>query len=274
MAQFKIYLLTPSVVDVNEENSFNQRTSYLKTTISEFYSQKEEFNKGVKDFENQKNTFTFTFDEKIAFHKNAQKELTFSMLRNIWIENEFVVNPFISALSIGTQILLEDKDENEHIFTIKNISYTPTSENMLYAYTCQDSFSYQGARQNSGYTIDNDSSSADFIGAENIDFWANRIKTDCHIGYDYLGLEKVLWLNNDNDLLEDFNIKDFKKYIKKPYNEKEHKDYFATIPFSVSGSNASAALISLAEQLGLMLRVYEKSYKNTEDDRVYIKTYF
>ena len=292
MAQFKIYLLTPSVVDVNEENSFNQRTSYLKTTISEFYSQQEEFNNGVKDLKNQKNTFTFTFDEKIAFHKNAQKELTFSMLRNIWIENEFVVNPFISALSIGTQVLLEDKDENEHIFTIKNISYTPTSENMLYAYTCQDSFSYQGARQNSGYTIDNDSSSADFIGAENIDFWANRIKTDCHIGYDYLGLEDILWLASNNNLYLSKNIKQtieeeneirkeenkepisFNKYIKKSYNEKEHKDYFATIPFSVSGSNASAALISLAEQLGLMLRVYEKSYKNTEDDRVYIKTYF
>lgn len=273
MAQFKIYLLTPSVVDVNEENSFNQRTSYLKTTISEFYSQQEEFNKGIKTLTDQKNTYTFTFDEKIAFHKNAQKELTFSMLRNIWVENEFVVNPFISALSIGTQILLEDKDENEHIFTVKNINYTPMSENMLYAYTCQDSFSYQGARQNSGYTIDNDSSSEDFIGAENIDFWANRIKTDCHIGYDYLGLEKVLWLNNDNNLSEDFNIEGFKKYIKKPYNEKEHKDYFATIPFSVSGSNASAALISLAEQLGLMLRVYEKSYKE-EDNRHYIKSYF
>ena len=194
------------------------------------------------------------------------------MLRNVWVENEFVVNPFVSALHVGAQLLLTDKDGNEHVFTVKNVNYTPTSENMLYAYTCQDSFSYQGARQNAGYTIENDSTSEDFIGAENIDFWANKIKEECHIGYEYLGLKDNLWIGQDGNI-HTGAISSLSKIIKHAYNETDHKDYFATIPFSVSGSSASAALISLAEQLGFMLNVCEKTEKGG-DDRIYISSYF
>lgn len=269
MAQFKIDLLTPSVVETTN-NEFNFSTPYLVTRISEFYKQTDEFNN--TNWTQQQNTYTFTFDEKVSFHKNAQKELTFSMLRNVWVENEFVVNPFVSALHVGAQLLLTDKDGNEHVFTVKNVNYTPTSENMLYAYTCQDSFSYQGARQNAGYTIENDSTSEDFIGAENIDFWANKIKEECHIGYKYLGLKDNLWIGQDGNT-HTGAISSLNKIIKHAYNETDHKDYFATIPFSVSGSSASAALISLAEQLGFMLNVCEKTEKG-EDDRIYISSYF
>lgn len=277
MAQFKIDLLTPSVVETTN-NEFNFSTPYLVTRISEFYKQTDEFNSKQPDELNnivwtqQQNTYTFTFDEKVSFHKNAQKELTFSMLRNVWVENEFVVNPFVSALHVGAQLLLTDKDGNEHIFTVKNVNYTPTSENMLYAYTCQDSFSYQGARQNAGYTIENDSTSEDFIGAENIDFWANKIKEECHIGYKYLGLKDNLWIGQDGNI-HTGAISSLNKIIKHAYNETDHKDYFATIPFSVSGSSASAALISLAEQLGFMLNVCEKTEKGS-DGRIYIDSYF
>ena len=194
------------------------------------------------------------------------------MLRNVWVENEFVVNPFVSALHVGAQLLLTDKDGNEHIFTVKNVNYTPTSENMLYAYTCQDSFSYQGARQNAGYTIENDLTSEDFIGAENIDFWAKKIQQECHIGYKYLGLKDNLWIGQDGNT-HTGAISSLNKIIKHAYNEIDHKDYFATIPFSVSGSSASAALISLAEQMGFMLNVCEKT-QTGEDGRIYIDSYF
>lgn len=277
MAQFKIDLLTPSVVETTN-NEFNFSTPYLVTRISEFYKQTDEFNSKQTDelsniaWTQQQNTYTFTFDEKVSFHKNAQKELTFSMLRNVWVENEFVVNPFVSALHVGAQLLLTDKDGNEHIFTVKNVNYTPTSENMLYAYTCQDSFSYQGARQNAGYTIENDLTSEDFIGAENIDFWAKKIQQECHIGYKYLGLKDNLWIGQDGNT-HTGAISSLNKIIKHAYNEIDHKDYFATIPFSVSGSSASAALISLAEQMGFMLNVCEKT-QTGEDGRIYIDSYF
>jgi hypothetical protein len=42
MAQFKIDLLTPSVVETTN-NEFNFSTPYLVTRISEFYRQKDEF---------------------------------------------------------------------------------------------------------------------------------------------------------------------------------------------------------------------------------------
>ena len=48
MAQFKIDLLTPSVVETTN-NEFNFSTPYLVTRISEFYKQTDEFNSKQTD---------------------------------------------------------------------------------------------------------------------------------------------------------------------------------------------------------------------------------
>jgi hypothetical protein len=73
-------------------------------------------------------------------------------------------------LHVGSNLLLEDQFQDQHLLTVKNISLKFTKENIEYTYTCQDSFSYMLIRHNSGYTILNDASSSDFIGSQNIDF--------------------------------------------------------------------------------------------------------
>ena len=109
MTQFKIELLTP-MVQPTSSNSFGNRTKFLKTTISEFYSQESEYQKETEGFISSRDrTFCYTFNEKFSKHKNAQKDFSFSMLKNIWLENEFSQNPFVSNIHIGTQILLTDK---------------------------------------------------------------------------------------------------------------------------------------------------------------------
>jgi hypothetical protein len=60
--------------------------------------------------------------------------------------------------------------DETRVFTVKKISSNFNNNNNVYTYTCQDSFSYQLSRQNKGYTIDNDSSDDDFIGAKSIDY--------------------------------------------------------------------------------------------------------
>jgi hypothetical protein len=49
------------------------------------------------------------------------------------------------------------------------VAYQFNNTNITYTITCQDSFTYQLTRQNQGYTLQNDDSSSDFIGALDID---------------------------------------------------------------------------------------------------------
>ena len=266
MSYFKISLLTPQIT--------HGRMQYLESTISEFFNQSYEFN-SINDQEKAEDVFAnsnissfcYTFNEKFEIHKNAQKQLTFSITKYIFINDEWLLNPFASALHIGTQLLLTDKDKNEHFFTIKNISFALGLTNITYNITCQDSFSYQTITQNDGYTIENDPSSENFIGARDIDYWVeNHIAHDCYIGYDYLPLGTGLYLdNNDNVRLYKYGeqISSLQKIIKEPYSPTTHSEYFETFPFAISGSNASAALIALGEEIGLMLNTYEKKVKGT-----------
>ena len=182
MAQFILKLLTPTLSD--------GRLRYLETTISEFYNQVEEHNLSQLNsmktqeevFTNRKHSFCYSFNEKLSIHTNSQKELSFSMLRNVWVDNVLTINPFASAIHTGSQLLLIDKFNNQHFFTVKNIKYQLKKDNITYEISCQDSFTYQTIRQADGYSISNDISSTDFIGAKTVDWWVlKRIKPDCHI---------------------------------------------------------------------------------------------
>ena len=65
---------------------------------------------------------------------------------------------------------MTDQYLNEYIFTVTSIKYTIKENNITYNISCQDSFSYQMARQQDGYTIENDIESEDFIGAKTVDW--------------------------------------------------------------------------------------------------------
>ena len=260
MASFKLKALTPL-----------SELSFLETPISDFKSQDMENNVFLK-------TYSYSFNEKISKHKHGQKELSFSMLRNIWEGDSWRTNPFTKTLQIGSQVLLIDKYDNEYFFTIKDIKYTFKEQNIQYDYTCQDSFTYQNIRQNNGYTIQNDLTSESFIGAKNIDWWIlQKILPECYINYSYIALSEGLYMDTNNNLHKyDINstLTNVKKIIKKPYLEENYPEYYETIPFSISGSNASAALISLSEQLGLMLNFCESNKKEEQRSNIFYKYFW
>ena len=62
MSSLKIKLLTP----IEATNG----SQFLETTISEFYSQTLE-NKNSNNILDKRNSFSYTFDEKITIHKNG-----------------------------------------------------------------------------------------------------------------------------------------------------------------------------------------------------------
>ena len=257
MAKFQIKLLTSRISSLDN-------ATFLEAPMTEFYNQMDVYeNRMQGSFQSQQNTYCYTFNEKVSFHTNGQKELQFSMLKNIWIGSELTLNPFVSVLKNGSQVLLIDQYDNEFFFTIKDISYVLGANNITYNYSCQDSFTYQHIRQNNGYSIENDSSTENFIGAKTIDWWViNKIQPECHISYEYIPLSSGLYMDNDKNIRKiTSKEKNIYKVIKSIFDQKEYIDYYEQIPFSISGSNASSALISLAEELGLMLNYCECSIK-------------
>lgn len=276
MAYFKIYLLT------TDTNTDRGTTSFLQTPISEFYSQNQTFNSRQQylinnnnqwvennqfAISNQLNTYCFTFNEKLSIHTNGQKDLSFSMTKNVWLDDAWTTNPFINLLHNGSQILLVDKYDNEMLFTIKKIGYVFKKDNITYNFTCQDSFTFQAIRQNDGYTIENDPSSNEYIGAKTIDWWVlNKIKPECHLMYDYVPLFQGLYINNQGELntfTSATEIRNSKKIIKPIYTKTDHFEFYEKVPFSLSGGNCSSALISLAESLGMSLNYKEHRIPNS-----------
>ena len=178
MAKYKISLLTP-VSDNNlsrfmptELGSYNNQINYEHTYAYSDETTKQKIIKNAQALTahaNREQSFCYTYNEKYSQHQNAQKELTFSMDRNILLHDEWMHNPYVAAIHVGSIIELQDKYDNTILFIVKKIGYSFKEHNITYNYTCQDAFSYQYTRQQSGYTIENDSSSDTFIGPKTID---------------------------------------------------------------------------------------------------------
>lgn len=161
MAQFKLSLLTTAA---------NATTnSFVVTTITDYVSQSTQYkNRTSTDIQAYQTQFTYA--EKLSLKQNSQKELTFSALRNVFIQQDWTVNPYVNLLHVGSLLELQDKYGHTSLFIINKIAFNFKTNNIEYQYTCQDAFSYQHTRQQSGYTIENDASEDDYIGPKSIDW--------------------------------------------------------------------------------------------------------
>lgn len=291
MAYFKLSLLTPRF----ENNS----TIFIEDLITEFFPQRDEYaskknNETVlqenedkdlyeykdrillagQDLTIRKNTTTNTYNEKLSKSQNGQKTLTFDLDRYIAKMDEWYENPFANNIINGSQILLTDQYKNEYIFTVTSIKYNIKENNITYNVTCQDSFSYQMARQQDGYTIDNDAESKDFIGAKTVDWWVKKkIIPECYLSsYKYIACDEGLYesLNGEYKTFKYFEtLRDVKRIIKEAHIPPVYKngqvekgkendiEFFETIPFSCSGSNVDAALIALGDEVNMQLNTFE-----------------
>lgn len=282
MAYFKLSLLT-KVYDLYNENK------YIKNVISEFYgnNKKEELLKYensshsdsfVNETINMTDVYTkaYSYNEKLSLHQQGQKDLTFSLDKNILDDDVWKENPFASKIKCGSQLLLEDKYNNLMLFTVKNVGYTITENNLTYSFTCQDSFSFTLSKQNDGYSISNDINSQNFIGALNIDSWTNKIIEDCKISYKYINLATPLFLFTDGTATTFLSDnKQVSKILKTGYvKNTENADLYETIPFSCSSTSAKGALVSLGEQLGLSINTATILKNKEEGNFIELVTYF
>lgn len=283
MANFRLKLITPNNDKYFSLASGETRESFLTSIITDFNSQTMQFQHNKQVDYTQENslhasyTSAFTYNEKLSEHKHGQKELTFQMDEKVFINNEWVENPYTHVLRNGVQLELTDKYNNCMLFTVQKVQYTFNNLNIIYNVTCQDSFTYQLTRQNEGYTLKNDETAVDYIGALDIDQWADKVAKECYVTYTYIPLDTGIYQDVNggintfaapgDDIEEEPNIDSLganvAKIIKPIYNKNKYADFYTTFPFSISGSNAAAALIALADQLGLQLNVVE-GYDSTE----------
>lgn len=255
MQKFKISLI------ISTSSSGTNRT-FTETPITNF-----SFDISFPDANKRKkfSNYDFTYDENFSIKSNGQRSLSFSMSKKIMKDYSWENNPFINAIKIGSIIKLEDHFNNHHFFTVTSIAFEPHPINMSFKYECIDSFSYQLTRQNDGYSIENNVESEDYLGARDLDFWANKIRKECYITDEYLGLDEELFLTENSSGVQSLSKTKngkIKKKIKKSFSitniDSTYQEMHLKIPFSVSGTTANAALISLGEQYGLVLNVAER----------------
>ena len=267
MGYFKLSLLDYTL------NNTSNAVKFLPSTVSEFYPQMT-VEQSKTNLATAKHSFCYTYGESLSLHSNAQKEFSFSIDKMILKDNEWLENPFFRYMIIGTQLLLEDNYHNQYFFTIQDIGYTFKKQNTTASITCQDSFSYQLSRQNDGYSIENDSSSEDFIGSKDVDWWIeNKIHPDCHISYEYLPLGTGLYLDSDNRYQLFTNTADLmnvKRIIKPAYDYATYPEYYETFAYNGSG-NAASLLIDVSSKVGLNVKTYEHASDNYNN---YFVTYY
>ena len=221
------------------------------------------YNKTVKTNRN----FSYSYDENLTLGENSQNKLTFKMLKYIEHEGKYDVNPFAAIISGGSQIKLTDKDNQVYIFTVTSPKYAIKSGNVEITYECMDSFSYKNTRQNSGYTISNDETSEDFIGSKTLDEWATKIRNECKIKYEYIPTNEYIWVK-DGQYHHTLTITETKQEngkevvvqipVDKILREPLDPDYNPALVFSISGSNALNANITLANDNGLVIKVNDQ----------------
>lgn len=281
---FKIYSLTPHI-----ERNITKYTADIITSFSDqFSSFKEKQGSSLSTAYH-----SYTFDEAYKEDLNSKKTLSFSMNKKVFVNGQYITNPFVNNTQVSSLILLVDIYGNQTFFVVTDIDYSFSANNITYKYTCEDMFSYTTSRLNSGYTLENDSSSEDFIGAKTIDWWViKHISPDCKISYLYTPCGQGIYetksgsikvFNKNKDGIAD--IKKLKRIIKEAYpdavlspvikskvdinadlsveEKAQYDDYlknhslYETYAFSCSNSSANGALVSLAEHYDLQIRVFE-----------------
>ena len=221
------------------------------------------YNKTVKTNRN----FSYSYDENLTLGENSQNKLTFKMLKYIEHDGRYDINPFAAIISSGSQIKLTDKDNQVYIFTVTSPKYAIKRSNVEITYECVDSFSYKNTRQNSGYTISNDETSEDFIGSQTLDEWATKIRNECKIKYEYIPTNEYIWVK-DGQYHHTLTITETKQEngkevvvqipVDKILREPLDPDYNPALVFSISGSNALNANITLANDNGLVIKVNDQ----------------
>jgi hypothetical protein len=121
------------------------------------------------NFNNQSVLTSSTYDERVTFDDHSSNTLDFRMSKYLFANGQKILNQFAFNIVHGSKIRLLDKNSKSFDFYVVKISYELRAENIIISFNCQSSFSYELTKRNIGYTIENELTSLDFIGALRLD---------------------------------------------------------------------------------------------------------
>lgn len=204
-----------------------------------------------------------SFDESVSASTDTSS-LTFSALKYRIENGQQVINLPITMLTYGTVIRLYERNVITE-YKIQNINYTFLPDNLQLQFTCLDRFQAEASKIGVGYTIQNDTTDPDFLGAQSIDTWARKIIKETNLPWGYIGVDEAndalirqlasaaainlrddLPHGSDWDEINDALINEF---------QSNPATLNAVVSFECSGTNAFEALKKLATDNELILRV-------------------
>lgn len=174
-----------------------------------------------------------SFDEELDLSSGGNS-LSFSMLKYVYEGKNKVVNTLATSLIYGSHLVL-NTNGHRYDFNINNISYEFLADNLRINYKATDAFKYELSSIGVGYTISDDTSSADYLGAQPIDLWARKIIRENNLSWKYINIDAA------NAAL-----------IKR---DKQSASWNDIVSFSISDSNAYQALATLGENNEFIINV-------------------
>lgn len=209
-------------------------------------------------------TAGLTFDENFNLNVDGAT-LSFAMLKYYYEGSQKVVNTAATTLIYGSQIKLVTNGQ-QFMFNVQSINYQFMQENLQLNFSCIDAFQFETSKLGLGYTIAEDTTDPNYIGAQPIDSWANKIVRECGLRWQYVPIDRA----NDS-LIRQFNSIDIIQSRDKYSSTDEEawaeriEDYSVApkstnaslnvpVSFSCSNVNAYAALKELATRNELILK--------------------
>lgn len=203
-----------------------------------------------------------TFNEQINLSVD-DSSFVFSMLKYRYQASRKTVNELALRIEYGSIIRVEIEGKN-YVFSVVNIDYTFLADNLQLTFTCQDAFQNYASKLGIGYTIEDDTNSINYIGAQSIDDWAYKIVRENNLDWTYVAIDSA----NKNMIMriasaaavaardnivapEDWEAIDA-AYIDSLRPNPATLN--VTVSFSCSDSNAYEALKNLASQNELVIQ--------------------
>lgn len=206
-----------------------------------------------------------TFNETASLSTEGPT-LNFSMLKYYYEGSEKRVNTAAMSLFYGSTIKLLTNGQR-YDFSINKIDYQFMQDNLQLNFSATNAFQFETSNQGVGYTIEADTSSPTFLGAQSIDSWARKIVADNNLRWTYVAIDKandmlIHYLSDQATIVTRDTITEEGESawseIEQDYSVEPQKNLAtlnAQVSFSCSNSNAYAALKQLATENELFIIV-------------------
>lgn len=201
-------------------------------------------------------TVGLTFDENLNLNIEGPT-LSFAMLKYLYEGSRKVVNTAALSINYGSIVQLVVNDYR-YDFAITGIDYQFMPENLQLNFNSLNLFQFENQQVGIGYTITADTTDPQYLGAQPIDWWVNKILDENNVGWEYIDIDTA-----NREILNNLNTNELNEIRTDTSNEEawlavektKYSTLNAVVSFECSNSNVYNALKLLADNNDLFIVV-------------------